>query len=140
MSPEPTWTTLGNDMSLVGVLLLVTMGNPEPQLSCHVSVSILMGSLQQYRVSHVARRLWLSWFWIAGPIVSGSECNLVHHPMPWKAIKPCFFLIFYPIFVSEVGSYTQLLLFFHKALNSTLDCIWKNDYYGISRISLCCRS
>lgn len=48
MSPEPTWTTLGNDMSLVGVLLLVTMGNPGPQLSCHVSVSILMGSLQQY--------------------------------------------------------------------------------------------
>ena len=52
-SPEPRRTTMGNDMSLVDVLVHFTTGGPVCQLLC----TVLTGSFQQYSISHRVHQL-----------------------------------------------------------------------------------
>ena len=51
-SPEPRRTTMGNDVSLVDVLVHFTTESPVCQLLWNVSITVRTGSFQQYSVSH----------------------------------------------------------------------------------------
>ena len=56
-SPEPRRTTMGNDVSLVDVLVHFTTESPVCQLLCNVSIAVLTGPFQQHSVSHRAHQL-----------------------------------------------------------------------------------